>query len=159
MRRRRAWTLSLLAVMLALATLITPPLVMQPFKPQGPNELLVALAVLRYAPLLLALAVVLAGWAVARAWSGGWWRRIGTVLALLVVVAATVLARINIFEKMFEPMTRPQFLVASASGLADDTIVMTVAQGAARRAYPVHVMAYHHVLNDTVGEAPLVVTY
>ncbi len=156
---RRAWPLSVFAVVLALATLITPLMVMQPFRPQGPTELVVALAVLRYAPLLLALAVVLAGWGVARAWGRGWLRRIATVLALLIVIAATLATRVNVFEKMFAPMSRAQFAAAGETGLADDTIVMTVAQGEVRRAYPVHVMAYHHVLNDTVGETPLVVTY
>lgn len=52
---RRAWTLSLLAVVIALATLMTPPMVMMPFRAQGPTELAIALAVLRFAPLLLAV--------------------------------------------------------------------------------------------------------
>lgn len=81
------------------------------------------------------------------------------MFALLLVIGATGLARINIFEQMFAPMRGPQFAAAASAGMEADTIVMTVAQGAARRAYPVHVMAYHHVLNDVVGETPLVVTY
>jgi hypothetical protein len=153
--RRRAWFLSLLAVVVALATLVTPVWVMRPFRPQSPGEIAVALGVLRWAPWLLALALALAAWAVVRAWPGGWLRRVGTVLALLVVIAAGAASRVNVFEEMFAPMVGPRFAAAGEAGLADDTIVMTV--GA--RAYPVHVMAYHHVLNDTVGGTPLVVTY
>lgn len=156
---RRSWFLSLLAVAVALATLVTPVLVMQPFRPQAPGELAVALAVLRWGPWLLALALALAVWAVVRAWPGGWLRRAGTVTALLVVIAAGALSRVNVFEQMFAPMAGPRFAAAAATGLADDAIVMTVGADAARRAYPVHVMAYHHVLNDVVGETPLVVTY
>lgn len=156
---RRTWPLSSFAVVLAVAVVVVPPLVMQPFRPQGPSELKVALGVLRFAPLLLAAALGLAGLAVVRAWRRGGLRRVGTVLALVMVVGATGLSRVNIFEKMFAPMVGPQFAGVHATGLAEDTIVMTVAQGEARRAYPVHVMAYHHVLNDVVGETPLVVTY
>lgn len=159
MTRRPAWILSLLAVLIAVAVVIVPPFVMQPFRAQGANELRVALAVLRCAPLLLGLALVLAGWAVVRAWPRGWARRAGTLLALGIVIGAGALAQINIFEKMFAPMTAPRFAGVAETGLADDAVVMAVAVGEARRAYPVHVMAYHHVLNDVVGETPLVVTY
>ena len=156
---RRAWTLSLLAVVIALATLMTSPMVMMSFRPQGPTELKIALAVLRFAPLLLAVALGLAGWAVVRAWPRGWLRRVGTGFALVIVIGATGLARINMFEEMFASMQGLRFAAADATGLEGETIVMTVAMGDARRAYPVHVMAYHHVLNDVVGDTPLVVTY
>jgi hypothetical protein len=38
-------------------------------------------------------------------------------------------------------------------------MVMAVKFGADTRAYPIVEMAYHHVLNDTVGGVPIVVTY
>lgn len=155
MKSRRAWSLSLVAVVVALATLVTPVWVMRPFRPQSAGEIAVALGVLRFAPWLLALALGLAGWAVVRAWPGGWWRRAGTALALLVVIAAGAASRVNVFEEMFAPMAGPRFAAVAEAGLPGDTIVMTTG----RRAYPVHVMAYHHVLNDTDEGAPRVVTY
>jgi hypothetical protein len=38
-------------------------------------------------------------------------------------------------------------------------MVLAVKVGAERRAYPVAIMAYHHILNDSLGGTPLVVTY
>ncbi|MBL9099695.1 MAG: DUF3179 domain-containing protein [Myxococcales bacterium] len=157
--RRRAWLLSLLAVLLAVATLVTPVWVMRPFRPQAAGELAVALGLLRFAPWLMAGALALALWAVVRAWPGGWLRRTGAVLALVVVVAAGAAARVNVFEQMFAPMPAPSFVAVDEAATPGDAIVMAVRAGGAARAYPVHVMAYHHVLNDDVGDTPLVVTY
>jgi hypothetical protein len=38
-------------------------------------------------------------------------------------------------------------------------MVMAVRIGREARAYPIVQMAYHHILNDTVGEVPIAVTY
>ena len=156
---------SLLAVLAALTVLITPIWVMRPFRSQGPTELAVALTTLRIAPWLLALAAALALWMVIRAWPlvsprwRGWSRRVGTVLALLLVLAAAALARINPYEQMFAPLPGPTFVAVADAPWAPGDVMMTVRTGDTVRGYPVRVMAYHHVLNDTVGETPLVVTY
>lgn len=157
--RRPFVLLGLGAVLIALATLITPLWVMRPFRPQGPMELTVALWVLRFGPWLLAGAGLMAVVAAVRAWPGGWWRRVGAVLMLLLMVGAGTLSRINVFEMMFEPLPAPRFAGASESGLPGDAIVMAVRVGEQARAYPVEVMAYHHVFNDVIGDTPLVVTY
>ena len=150
---------SLLAVVVAVATLVTPYWVMRPFRPQGPVELEVALWTLRLAPWLFIAAVVLALWACVRAWPRGWSRRVTAVLALLLVGAAAAGSRINLFEEMFAPMSGATFVAARGAPLPADDIVMTVRVGEAARAYPVRIMAYHHVLNDELGGAPLVITY
>lgn len=157
--RRPFVLLGLGALLVALATLITPLWVMRPFRPQGPTELAVALWVLRFGPWLLVGAGLMAAAAVVRAWPGGWWRRIGAVVMLVLTLGAGGLSRINVFEKMFQPMPAPRFAAASESGLPDAAIVMAVRVGEQARAYPVEVMAYHHVLNDDVGGAAIVVTY
>lgn len=46
-----------------------------------------------------------------------------------------------------------------ASWVRGDTPVIGVSVGGEARAYPVHVMEYHQVVNDVVGGIPLVVTY
>ena len=159
MTRRPFVLLGLGGLLVALAVLIMPLYVMRPFRPQGPTELAVALWVLRLAPWLLAGAGVLVVAAVVRAWPGGWWRRIGATLMLLVTIAAGGLSQINVFETMFAPLPEPRFASVSATGLPSDVSVMAVRVGERSRAYPVEVMAYHHVLNDVVGDTPLVVTY
>ncbi|MCY0992154.1 DUF3179 domain-containing (seleno)protein [Nannocystis sp. ILAH1] len=157
--RRPFVLLGLGALLVALATLITPLWVMRPFRPQGPTELAVALWVLRFGPWLLLGAGLMAVAAVVRAWPGGWWRRIAAVAMLVLTLGAGGLSRINVFEKMFAPMPAPRFAAASESGLPDEAIVMAVRVGEQARGYPVEVMAYHHVLNDVVGDAAIVVTY
>lgn len=158
---------SLLAVSVALAALITPVWVMRPFRSQGPTELAVALATLRAAPWLLTIAAALALWMVVRAWplasagsrSRGWARRIGTVLALLLVLAAAALSRINPYEEMFAPLPGPTFVAVADAPWAADDVMMTVRVADTVRGYPVRVMAYHHVLNDELAGQRIVVTY
>ena len=157
-RRPVLWG-SLLAVLVAVATVVTPYWVMQPFRPQGPRELALALGLLRWAPWLLAGALLLAVWMVARAWRLGWLRRSGTTMALLLVVAAAAGSRVNLFEQMFAPLPGPSFVAAAGAPLPAEDVVMAVRVGGVARAYPVPIMAYHHVLNDDVGGVPLVVTY
>jgi hypothetical protein len=38
-------------------------------------------------------------------------------------------------------------------------MVLAVERGGERVAYPVRLMAYHHVVADTVGGVPIVATY
>jgi hypothetical protein len=38
-------------------------------------------------------------------------------------------------------------------------MVLAVRSGAQARAYPIRAMAYHHLVNDTLGGVPLVATY
>jgi hypothetical protein len=160
MPKRRVVLLgSLLAVLVAAATIVTPLWVMQPFRSQGPRELVVALGTLRLAPWLLAAATALALWMVVRAWPEGWLRRVGSTLALIVVLAAAWVSRINVFEEMFAPLPGPQLVAVADAPWSDGDVMMTVRVGEAARAYPVRVMAYHHVLNDVLGQTPLVVTY
>ena len=148
---------SLLAVLVAVVTVVLPYWVVRPFRPQGPGELAVALTTLRLAPWLLAGAAALAVWMVVRARPGR--PRIGTALALLLVLAAAAGSRVNLFEQMFAPLPGPTFVAVAGAPLAGDEQVMAVRVGDVVRAYPVRIMAYHHVLNDAPGEVPLVVTY
>ena len=150
---------SLLAVLIAVGTLVTPYWVMRPFRPQGPSELEVALGVLRFAPWLFAGAIGLALWACVRAWPRGWLRRISAGLALLLVGAAAMASRVNLFEQMFAPIGGATFVAVKGAPLPADDVVMAVRVGPEARGYPVRVMAYHHVLNDELGGVPLVITY
>src|SRR2546421_260288 len=81
------------------------------------------------------------------------------VLALLAVGAAWF-ARQNHFEWMFNPLSRPTYAPATLVDFADDRdmVVAIEIQGEAV-AYPVRQMAYHHVVQDTVGGVPVASTY
>lgn len=166
-KRRLVLPGSLLAVIVALVALITPYWVMRPFRSQGSTELAVALGTLRVAPWVIAAMAALALWMVVRAWPPesvaprglGWARRVGTVLALLVVLAALALSRQRPFEQMFAPLPGPSFVAVAQAPWAPDDVMMTVRVGDETRGYPVRVMAYHHVLNDELAGERLVVTY
>ncbi|MDJ0851354.1 MAG: DUF3179 domain-containing (seleno)protein [Myxococcota bacterium] len=49
--------------------------------------------------------------------------------------------------------------VADASWVRPDTVVIGVELAGEARAYPVHVLEWHQVVNDSVGGVPVVVTY
>ena len=60
----------------------------------------------------------------------------------------------------FVPLDNPEFLTAEdASFLGDDNLVMGLYIEGQARAYPVGMVYYHHVVNDTVDGRPILVTY
>jgi hypothetical protein len=161
--RARWLLLSAAAAIGAVALVVAPYYVMQPFAAQDPGALRFVLAVAHQASWLLALCAAASLYAAARAWSGGSWtrwpRRFAAALAVLLVGLAAYGSRINLFEVMFAPLAAPGFVAASAAGLADDEVVIAVNHGGVARAYPVRVLAYHHVFGDELGAEPIVVTY
>jgi hypothetical protein len=61
---------------------------------------------------------------------------------------------------MFHPLPQPGYVDASkASHVNDGDMVLSVEIGSEARAYPVPLMAYHHLVNTTVGKEPIVATY
>jgi hypothetical protein len=58
------------------------------------------------------------------------------------------------------PIDEPTFLKARDVGfLADDEAILALAVGGETRGYPVQVMTWHEIVNDTVGDVPVAVTY
>jgi hypothetical protein len=58
------------------------------------------------------------------------------------------------------PLDNPEFVTAAqASYLLDDELVLGLFAEGEARAYPVRMVFYHHVVNDTVGGRPILVTY
>ncbi len=54
----------------------------------------------------------------------------------------------------------PEFAtLEDATWVADDTPVLGVHLGGEARAYPVHLLEYHQIVNDAVGGVPIAVTY
>jgi hypothetical protein len=60
---------------------------------------------------------------------------------------------------MFRPDPTPRVLALNQAGLDPDDMVLVVRQGSESRAYPVRMMAYHHLVNDTLGGSPVLPTY
>ena len=90
-----------------------------------------------------------------------WWSRLALVPAVLLLAGAAWAVRINVFEaKMFAPLADTRMAsAAEASWVADDDVVLAVTVGGESVAYPLRIVAYHHVVHDVVGGVPIVATY
>ena len=151
----------LLCFLIALVALIYPVYVIRPFRPQAPRELIVALAVLRYRPVVVILCGLFSLAALAWYWSrekrGS--RRAWSAVCVVTVSAVALLSRINVYEVMFHPFERPSFSNADQAKLDGDEKVIAVSVGRVARAYPIRIISYHHIVNDTLDGVPIVATY
>ena len=60
----------------------------------------------------------------------------------------------------FVPLDDPTFLAAHETEyFGDEELVLGVEFAGEVRAYPVRMLRYHHIVNDTVGGEPLLVTF
>lgn len=160
MKRRLAL---LLVVLVALALVAVPVWLIQPFSPQTPRALEVGYALRRWSPLVtmalaaVGLALVFLLWRDSRRW----WAKAFMLLLLAPLFASAWFARQNHFEWMFSPLGAAGYARAeeAAAFVGDGDMVLTVERGNERAAYPVRLMAYHHLVEDTVGGVPIVATY
>jgi hypothetical protein len=160
--RRAAWSASVLFPLMAVALVILPLWLDQPFAVQTRAGLAAVFEMRTWAPLLTLLAAVVTLLAAVALWPG---RRVLARVLLVALVglaaAAAWLARQNVFEWMFNPVGAPSYasLEEAASFVADDDMLLVVSLNGETAAYPVRQMAYHHVLQDVVGGVPIAVTY
>ncbi len=138
-----------------------PFYVIRPFRHQGVTELAVALAVLRVRPAVMVACVAVASFAALRYWhmQPSRLRRWASAAGVLLICVAAALSRINIYEKMFHPIGQPAFESVAQTKLAADEKVIAVHIAGTARAYPIRIISYHHVVNDTVAGVPIVATY
>jgi len=89
-----------------------------------------------------------------------WWSKGLLVLIMLPLLASTWFARQNHFEWMFNPLANSAYTKPSeAVFVGDSDMVLAVENNGEAVAYPVRLMAYHHLVPDTVGGTPIVATY
>ena len=161
MSRKRAWLLFFLLVVVVLVVVLTPVFLIMPFKAQTSRTMEISYLMRRWSPWLTVLASLLILAIAVRLWMGGrWFGRIALVILLLPALAATWLARQNHFEWMFNPLPNPAYAkAADASFVNDDDRLLAVTINGESVAYPIRLMGYHHVVEDTVGGTPIVATY
>jgi len=159
--RRRFIFVLLVSLTLSLIAVVYPVYVIRPFRTQGARELAAALVVMRWRPAitvisaLAALAMLAGYWR----WELRRWPRILAAAGAGLVCLLAALARVNIYELMFHPDTRPAFLAASQVRLDGREKVIAVKIGESARAYPIRAISYHHVINDVVERVAIVATY
>ena len=160
-RRKVLWLSLFLLIVIVLAIVLTPVFLIMPFKAQTPRIVELSYTMRRWSPVVTVLASLLILTLTVKLWLGGrWWSRIALVILLVPVFAATWLARQNHFEWMFNPLPNPAYARASeAKFVNDDDRVMSVTIGNESVAYSIRLMGYHHVVQDTVGDTPIVATY
>jgi Protein of unknown function (DUF3179) len=160
-RRKLVWLVLFVLVIAIVAVVLTPVFKIMPFKAQTPRVMEVSYLMRRWSPLLtVAGSLVILTLSIALWLRGRWWSRIVLLLLLVPTLGATWLARQNHFEWMFNPLPNPAYAkAAEASFVNDADRVMAVAIGNEAVAYPIRIMAYHHVVADTVGGVPIVATY
>ena len=160
-RRKLVWLVLFGLVIVVLAIVLTPVFLIMPFKAQTPGTMAASFLMRRWSPLLTLVASLLILTLTIGLWLGGrWWSRAVLVILLFPTLGATWLARQNHFEWMFNPLPNPVYVKSAEATVIDDQDrVLAVTIGNEFVAYPVRILAYHHLVEDTVGGTPLVVTY
>jgi len=161
-KRRIAWASLLVITLAVLAIIVIPVWLIQPFRPQTAREMEVAYILRRWSPLLTVIALIIALGLTFWLWKGArrWWRKAALAIMLILTGACVWAARQNHFEWMFNPLPNAAYAkVGEATFVDDNDRVMTVEVGQEAVAYPIRLMAYHHLVQDTVGGTPLVATY
>ena len=138
-----------------------PIYVIRPFRPQGARELMIALGVLQVRSWLTLVIAALSVPAFVRYWrlKPSRIRRVFAAIGLAGTIVVAGLCRVNVYERMFHPMDRPQFASIGETKLDGREKVVAVRIADRARAYPIRSMSYHHIVNDTVAGVPIVATY
>ena len=160
-RRKAMWIFLLLITLIALAIVLIPVWLIQPFKPQSSRALEVSYVIRNWSPTVTVIVMCLGVFLVMRLGRGSrWWKRALLVIALVPLLASTWFARQNHFEWMFNPLATAAYARANEAAFIDDSdIVIAVESNGEAVAYPVRLMAYHHLVQDVVGGTPIVSTY
>ena len=160
--RRLIWPALLGLLVFSIAFVAIPVFLVQPFRPQTQRALEISYLLRSWSPsataimLLAALALVIWRWRQARRW----WRKTLLVILLSLSIVPAWFARQNHFEWMFNPLHNSAYVkVADAAFVRDSDMVLAVKINNEAVAYPVRLMAYHHVVADTVGGNPICATY
>ena len=159
-RAAKWWVLAICAVVAAIAA-FAPAILIQPFRPQTDGGVAVSHLLKRVSPLLTTVLLAAILVLLFRLWRGArWWSRTLAIIAIAMTALATWFARQNHFEWMFNPLPHPSYAhVDAATFVGNADFVLAVERSGEAAAYPIRQLAYHHIVQDTVGGVPIVVTY
>jgi hypothetical protein len=158
----------LLSVFLTLLTLVSvalvfiPAFLIRPFAAQSSTGLWVSYKLRSLNPTLTLWLLATSLLPILLLWKKNSSRktRIFVSSAATLLLASVILSRQNHFEWMFHPAPPAKFLeAAQSSHVKDSDMVLGIQIGSESRAYPVRMMAYHHLINDKMAGVPIVVTY
>ena len=159
---RFSWLLLLVLTLTAFAIVFIPVWIIQPFKPQTSRGVELSYLLRRWSPWITLIALALSAFLIVKLWRGSrrWWKRALLVIILIPLLASTWFARQNHFEWMFNPLSNAAYAKANeAAFVADGDVVLAIELNGEAVAYPIRLMAYHHLVEDVVGGTPIVATY
>jgi hypothetical protein len=158
--RNILWIVFGVSAVTGIAYFFIPAFIIRPFSHQSSKGLLVAMALRQKAPWVTLPAAMVCLLLAAGLWGNvSRWRKMVLAVVMVFVTFSAVMSRLNYFEWMFHPIPSAQFESEATSKLDAGEMVLAVKFGDDARAYPIREMAYHHILNDVVGEVPVAVTY
>jgi thiol:disulfide interchange protein len=161
MRRWYGFLLGLVTTTSLLLVAI-PIFLIRPFVAQTPRGLAVSYQLRSISPVSTLILLGIGGWLTLRLWrrSRSWPQRVPLAATSVLLLAAAIMARQNHFEWIFRPMPQPGYVgISKAVHVKDSDMVLGIQMMGESRAYPISLMAYHHLVNDVVAGQPLVVTY
>jgi len=162
LNRKTQWLALFAIALVAVAFVVVPVWIIQPFKPQTARGVEVSYNLRLWSPLVTILSLASGLFLVASLWQGSprWWKKAILVVVLIPLLASTWFARQNHFEWMFNPLANAAYVKTDqAAFVSDNDIVIAVESNGEAAAYPIRQMAYHHLVQDTVGGTPIVATY
>src|SRR5215510_5679868 len=160
--RRLIWPCLSVLLLLSITFVAIPVLLIQPFRHHTQRGLEVSYALRSWSPLVTAVILLAATGLVFWQWRRvrRWWQKTLLVIPILLLIGPVWFARQNHFEWMFNPLHGSSYVKANRADFIRDTdMVLAVKIKNEAVAYPVRLMAYHHVVQDTVGGTPLCATY
>jgi|ERR1043166_2572289 hypothetical protein len=161
-RRRIVWLSLPVLLLVAFALVAVPVFLIQPFRPQTQRALEISYRLRQWSPVVTIIVLLAMFGLVIWLWRRAprWWRKTLLVIMLLLTLVPTWFARQNHFEWMFNPLRQSAYVKASDAGFVRDSdMVLAVKINNEAAAYPVRLMAYHHVVQDVVGGTPICATY
>lgn len=160
--RRIVWLLLPVLLLSAFGLVAVPVFLIQPFRPQTQRALEISYLLRSWSPVITAIILVAMFGLVVWQWSQAprWGRKALLVILLLLACVPAWFARQNHFEWMFNPLRQSAYVKASAASFVRDSdMVLAVRINNEAAAYPIRLMAYHHLVQDVVGGAPICATY
>ena len=156
-----AWVLLAACAALAFVAFAYPLYVIRPFRAQGATEIAAALAVRSWGPPLATLAAFISlpisVFLLRAAHRSA--MKVVSVFTAVATIAFAALSHVNVYEKMFHRIDSPQFMPAGEAELDKEDMVLAIKSSGHARAYPIRMMGYHHIVNDRLGDLPVVSTY
>jgi hypothetical protein len=150
------------AVAVAFAFIFIPVYLIQPFAPQTERALAISFFLKTWSPIVTPLLAIGVIGLVLVAWKNSkrWYSKVPLVLPVFLSLVFVWFAQQNHFEWMFSPLASSDFAkAAEVDYIQDDEMVLAVKINGDAVAYPVSLMAYHHIAQDVVGGTPITATY